>query len=291
MEENGGRKMKNNQLERTNRNQNVVFDELKKSDGEKEFWSARDLQKVFGYLRWDTFCQAVGRAKKSFKTSGAGNYYDINDHFRKVRKMVRTGSGAERGVDDYQLSKYACYLIAQNGDPSKEPIALAQSYFNIQTFRQEFNDQMERDRARLERRKEFTESDKRLSENIAEMGISARGIATIKDSGNKVFFGGNDAKGMAKKLGTGKKPWPNRASNVVLAGKTLANELTSSSIEYRGVGAGGVDEIKEVNDDNNQAVRDTIYNQQGLYPEEFPPAEDTDKVQRRLTDNEVKMLE
>ena len=281
----------NNSIQVTNLNQNRVFEDLKKKDEKGEYWTARDLQKVLGYLRWDTFCQAIERAKKSFRTSVAGNYYDINDHFRKVRKMIRTGKGAERKVDDYQLSRYACYLVAQNGDPSKEPIALAQAYFNIQTFRQEASDQMAKDRERLERRKEFTESDKRLSENIAEMGISARGIAEVKDSGNRVFFGGNNAKDMAQRLGTGKRSWANKASNVVLAGKTLANELTSSSIEYRGVGAGGVDEIREVNDDNNQAVRETIYNQQGIYPEEFPPAEDTEKIRRRIVASDRKMLE
>lgn len=277
----------NNKLQKINSEEKDVFSRLRYDGGESgEYWSARELQKVLGYTKWENFSQAILRAKKSFDTSFTVNSNNINDHFRKVRKMVGTGSGAEREVDDYRLSKYACYLIAQNGDPTKKPIALAQAYFNIQTFRQEFDDQTEKDRARLERRKEFTESDKRLSENIAEMGISARGIAEIKDSGNKVFFGGNDAKDMAKKLETGKKPWPNRASNVVLAGKTLANELTSSSIENRGVGNGGVDEIREVNDDNNKAVRETIYNRQGLYPEEFPPAEDTDKVQKRLTSNE-----
>lgn len=281
----------NNKLQKLNNTENDVFGRLKRDDGESgEYWSARELQGVLGYTRWENFCQAILRAKKSFDTSFMVNSNNINDHFRKVRKMIETGKGAEREVDDYRLSKYACYLIAQNGDPSKRPIALAQAYFNIQTFRQEFDDQMEKDRARLERRREFTESDKRLSENIAEMGISARGIAEIKDSGNKVFFGGNDTKSMAKKLGSGKKSWPNRASNVVLAGKTLANELTSSSIENRGAGIGGVDEIKEVNDDNNQAVRETIYNRQGLYPEEFPPAEDTDSVKKRLANNEKKML-
>ena len=281
----------NNKLQKLNNTENDVFGRLKRDDGESgEYWSARELQGVLGYTRWENFRQAILRAKKSFDTSFRVSSNNINDHFRKVRKMVGTGSGAEREVDDYRLSKYACYLIAQNGDPSKRPIAFAQAYFNIQTFRQEFDDQMEKDRARLERRREFTESDKRLSENIAEMGISARGIAEIKDSGNKVFFGGNNANDMAKKLGSGKKPWPNRASNVVLAGKTLANELTSSSIENRGVGIGGVDEIKEVNDDNNQAVRETIYNRQGLYPEEFPPAEDTDNVKKRLINNEKKML-
>ena len=285
--------MNNNKtIQKSSMDRGQVFENLKYQDNEgRDYWSARDLQKVLGYTKWENFNLAIERAKKSFETSVMKKYYDIKFHFLKVRKMIKTGKGAAREVDDYQLSRYACYLIAQNGDPSKEPIALAQAYFNIQTFRQEFNDQMEKDRARLERRKEFTESDKRLSENIAEMGISARGISQVKDSGNRVFFGGKSAKEMAVVLGAGKKPWANKASNVVLAGKTLANELTSESIERRGVGNGGVDEIKDVNDDNNRAVRETIYNQQGLYPEEFPPAEDTDKVQMRLVDNEREMLE
>ena len=282
----------NNQLQKIEGREKVVFDALRHDgEGEREYWSARELQKALGYNKWENFHRAILRAKKSFGTSGASYSNNINDHFRKVRKMIFAGKGAEREVDDYELSRYACYLIAQNGDPSKKPIALAQAYFNIQTFKQELNEQMMKDRARLDRRQEFSESDKRLSENIMEMGVSARGVATIKDSGNRVFFGGNSAKEMSEKLGTGKKPWANRASNVVLAGKTLANELTSSSIEFRGVGAGGVDEIEEVNNDDNRAVRETIYNQQGLYPEDFPPAEDTEKIKRRVGENQRKMLD
>ena len=170
----------NNKLQKLNNTENDVFGRLKRDDGESgEYWSARELQGVLGYTRWENFCQAILRAKKSFDTSFMVSSNNINDHFRKVRKMIETGKGAEREVDDYRLSKYTCYLIAQNGDQSKRLIALAQAYFNIQTFRQEFDDQMEKDRARLERRREFTESDKRLSENIAEMGISARGIAEM----------------------------------------------------------------------------------------------------------------
>lgn len=268
-----------------------VFDGLRHSDDEaNEYWSARELQGALGYSSWQKFKSLITKAKVSFGTSEAGGYYDIDDHFSQVVKMVPTGSGAERAVEDYMLSRYACYLIAQNGDPSKKPIALAQAYFNIQTFRQEMNVQMAKDRARLDRRQEFSESDKRLSENIMEMGVSARGMVEIKDSGNRVFFGGNGAKEMSEKLGAGDKPWANRASNVILAGKTLANELTSSSIEYRGVGVGGADEIREVNDDNNQAVRETIHNQQGLYPEDFPPAEDTERIKRRMRQEERKRL-
>lgn len=283
--------MSNNQIKSVNGNGKMIFDEMRYGEGETaEYWSARELQKALGYSSWQKFELLINKAKISFKKSMVANYYDINFHFSQVVKMISTGKGAKRQVKDYNLSRYACYLIAQNGDSSKEAIALAQAYFNIQTFRQEFSDQVEKDKARLERRNEFTASDKRLSENIAEMGISARGIVIIKDSGNKVFFGGNGDEEMAKKLATGKKPWPNRASNVVLAGKTLANELTSSSIEHRGVGVGGVDEIREVNDENNQAVRETIYNQQGFYPEEFPPEEDTERVQKRLLDNEKGLL-
>ena len=282
--------MKNNQLQKVENSGR--FDLLRHSDdGSGEYWSARELQKALGYSSWQKFEVLINKAKTSFRKSTANQYYDINYHFNQVVKMIKTGKGAERAVDDYLLSRYACYLIAQNGDPSKLPIARAQAYFNIQTFRQEMSDQIEKDRARLDRRQEFSESDKRLTENIMEMGVSARGVADIKDSGNKAFFGGNSAKEMAEKLGTGKKPWANRASNVVLAGKTLANELTSSSIEYRGAGMGGFDEIKDINDDNNKAVRDTIYNQRGLYPEEFPPAEDTDAIRRRIDKKEQKMLE
>lgn len=265
------------------------FEKIRHSDENGDFWYARELQVVLGYRNWRNFEQAIKKAKVSFKRENANN--KIENHFGQVSKMVQAGSGAERLIIDYKLSRYACYLIAQNGDPTKRPIALAQAYFAIQTRRQEINDQMAKDRARLERRREFSESDKRLSETITETGVSIKGIGYIKDSGNKVFFGGNSSKDMAKKLGTGKKSWANKASNVVLAGKTLANELTSSSIEYRGVGRGGADEIKDVNDDNNRAVRDTIRNQQGLFSEEFPPEEDTEKIKRRIGRNERKLID
>lgn len=265
------------------------FEKICHSDENGDFWYARELQGVLGYRNWRNFELAIERAKVSFKRENANN--KIENHFGQVSKMVQAGSGVERSIIDYKLSRYACYLIAQNGDPTKRPIALAQAYFAIQTRRQEINDQMAKDRARLERRREFSESDKRLSETITETGVSVKGIGYIKDSGNKVFFGGNSSKDMAKKLGTGKKSWANKASNVVLAGKTLANELTSSSIEYRGVGRGGADEIKDVNDDNNRAVRDTIRNQQGLFPEEFPPEEDTEKIKRRVGRNERKLID
>ena len=114
-----------------------IFDDIRHDDINREFWSARELQKILGYTSWENFQNAIKRAQKSFTTSEITKYYNINDHFRKVMKMVNIGSKARREQEDFELSKYACYLITQNGDPNKPEIALAQSYFNIQTFRQE----------------------------------------------------------------------------------------------------------------------------------------------------------
>ena len=187
-----------------NKNNTLAFGALKHREDGMEYWSARELQKALGYASWQKFENVIKGAKRSFKNSKISTYYDINDHFNQVVKMISTGKGAEREVKDYMLSRYACYLIAQNGDPTKRPIALAQAYFNVQTMRQEEDDRATKDRIRLDRRNDFSESDKRLSGTIAEMGITSHGIATIKDSGNKVFFGGNSSKDMAKKLGTGR---------------------------------------------------------------------------------------
>lgn len=259
----------------------INFDNLKQNEEGRVFWSARELQKVFGYERWENFEALINRAKVSFETSKSTKEYDINYHFRKVTKMIGIGKGGKRELPDYRLSKYACYLVAQNGDPSKAPIAQAQAYFNVQTLRQEQFYSLESDIQRLERRKEFSESDKKLSGDIIETGVSPRGLASIKASGNKVYFGGKTSKEMQERLGTGSRPWADKASNVVLAGKTFANELTSASIRYNGVST--APEITKVNDSNNQAVRDTIYNQQGVFPEDFPPEEDIKKIERRVS--------
>lgn len=262
----------------------TIFDSIKQQlPNQEAFWSARELQKILGYGSWDKFENVIERAKKSFSASKISKKHNINDHFSQVVKMVSTGSGTKRGIPDYHLSRYACYLVAQNGDPRKEAIAYAQSYFNIQTFRQEKSDAESKDFQRLERRKEFSESDKKLSADIMEAGVSPQGMARIKASGNKVFFGGKTSKDMQKKLGTGSRPWADKASNVVLAGKTFANELTSAGIRYNGIS--GAPNIEKANNSNNKAVRDTIRNQSGLYPEDFPPEEDTKKIERRINKN------
>lgn len=126
-----------------------IFDDIRHDDTNREFWSARELQKILGYASWGKFQNAINRAKKSFEASKITKYYNINDHFRQVGKLIRAGKGAERTVVDFELSKYACYLIAQNGDPDKPEIAQAQAYFNIQTFRQEQFQSMSDEEKRL----------------------------------------------------------------------------------------------------------------------------------------------
>lgn len=212
----------------------------------------------------------------------------MENHFEEVLKVVLVGynNTTPQDVRDIRLTRYACYIIAQNGNSTVKPkIAEAQSYFAVQTRRQELADQYQNDMARLARRQEFSDSDKRLSSNIMEVGVSPRGLASIKSEGDKSFFGGNSSKKIKSKLGTGNKPWANRAHNVVLAGKTLANEMTAANIENFGISA-----YKEILNDNNTAVRKTIHEQQGAFPEEFPPAEDTDSVKKRIKNRNNKLI-
>ena len=264
----------------TNQSSFSDFEKIKHTDGDGEFWYGRELMDALGYTNWRNFFAVIEKARKSSENSGAS----ATEHFHNI---VTTDN-----IDDYRLSRYACYIIAQNGDAVRKPkIAEAQAYFAIQTRRQELSDQELKDETRLERRKEFSESDRRLSENIMEVGVSAKGMINIKESGNRTFFGGKSSKEMRGRLGTGTKPWADKASNVVLAGKTFANELTSASIEYKGAGVGGAPKIKEINDENNQAVRDIIRKQQGLFPEDFPPSEDTKKIERRIAKNNKNLLE
>lgn len=255
-----------------------IFESIRHEDADgSEFWYARELQVALDYAKWDTFKKVVERAKVAMHSSGMA----VENHFSHVGKMVSIGYGNENDIGDIKLTRLACYLIAQNGNPTKKPrIAEAQSYFATQTRKQELSEQYRQDMDRLARRREFSESDKRLSSAVMEAGVSPRGLANIKNEGDKAFFGGRTNKQMKKALGTGGKPWANRAHNVVLAGKTLANEMTAANIENYGISSH--QDILHDNNDNNAAVRTTIRNQQGLNPEDFPAAEDTDKVQRRI---------
>jgi hypothetical protein len=256
-----------------------IFESIKHEDEQGEFWYARELGEALGYTNWRTFNDVVQRSKISVTKAGL----PVENHFEEVLKMVSLGynNATSRSIKDVKLTRYACYVIAQNGNPTKKPrIAEAQNYFATQTRKQEIAEKYHQDMDRLARRREFSESDKRLSSSIMEAGISPRGLAIIKSDGDKSFFGGKTNKQMKRKLNTGSKPWANKAHNVVLAGKTLANEMTAANIENYGISS--YDSILHDNNDNNDAVRATIRNQQGMNPEDFPAAEDTEKIQRRI---------
>lgn len=265
-----------------------IFESIKHEDERGEYWLGRELGEALGYTNWKSFNKVIHRAKISAAKSG----FAVDNQFEQVFKVVYVGynNATPQNVPDVRLTRYACYVIAQNGNPTIKPVvAEAQSYFAVQTRRQEIADQYADDMARLARRQEFSESDKRLSANIMEAGVSPRGLASIKNEGDKSFFGGNSNKQVKEKLGTGGKPWANRAHNVVLAGKTLANEMTAANIENYGITA--YPDIMNDNNDNNDAVRKTIHDQQGMYPEEFPPAEDTELIKKRLLRRDQGILE
>ena len=162
-----------------------------------EFWYARELMPLLGYERWENFDKAIIRAMGSCETSGV----EVSDHFREVTKMVSLGSGAHRSVKDYMLTRYACYLIAQNGDPKKEKIAFAQSYFAVQTRRQELIEERIALIERTEARGRLRGSEKRLSQNIYERGVDDAGFVRIRSKGDQALFGGHTTKEMKERLG------------------------------------------------------------------------------------------
>ncbi len=250
---------------------------------EVEFWFARDLQEPLGYARWENFFTAISRAVESCKTTG----YNPDYHFRGVTKMVSLGSGSERAIEDFMLTRYACYLIAQNGDPRKEPIAFAQSYFAVQTRRQELIEDRMRLQARLDARERLRESEKTLSQNIYERGVDDDGFGRIRSKGDEALFGGNTTLEMKNKFGiTQYRPLADFLPTLTIAAKNLATEITNHNVAQDNLQ--GESDITREHVQNNVSVRDML-GQRGIRPENLPPEEDIRKLERRVKSEEKKL--
>lgn len=254
-------------------------------DNTIEFWYARELMPLLGYARWENFENAIKRAIESCNTSGA----EVKDHFREVTKMVPLGSNAHREISDYMLTRYACYLIAQNGDPQKEEIAFAQSYFAIQTRKQELIEERIRYIERSAARGRLVESEKRLSKNIYERGVDDRGFGRIRSKGDEALFGGYTTQEMKAKLGVKEnRPLADFLPTLTIAAKNLATEMTNYNVESKDLY--GEDSITTEHVQNNTSVR-SMLNSRGIKPEELPPSEDMKKLERRVKREEKKLLD
>lgn len=249
-----------------------------------ECWSARELQEILGYTKWANFFNVIEKAKAACEKAGNS----ISDHFAEVGKMVEIGSGTQREVEDVALTRYACYLIAQNGDPNKLEIAFAQTYFAVQTRRQEIIEQRLLDVARVTAREKLTKSEKKLSGIIYERGVDDIGFAIIRSKGDHALFGGFSTNDMKRKLGVASgKPLADYLPTLTIKAKDFATELTSHNVIEKDLK--GHEQIGKEHVDNNLAVRN-ILKERGVKPEALPPAEDVKKVQRRLESDEKKIL-
>lgn len=246
-----------------------------------EYWYARDLQVLLGYTQWRNFLEVMKKAMVSCESAG----FTVSDHFAEVSKMIKLAKGAERKVQDYMLTRYGCYLIAQNGDSKKEEIAFAQTYFAVQTRKQEIIEERIRLMNRLEVRGKLRESEKQMSKILYERGVDDIGFARIRSKGDSALFGGLDTKKMKERYGVKEnRPLADFLPTLTIAAKNLATEMTNYNVTEKDMY--GEEKITKEHVDNNSSVRNML-GKRGIKSENLKPAEDLKKLERRVkTENE-----
>lgn len=260
------------------------FEDYVHKETEVEYWYARDLQKLLDYNDWRNFYQVIEKAKDACKNIKQA----ISDHFVDVNKMVDLGSGSKREIEDMLLTRYACYLIAQNGDSRKEVIAFAQSYFALQTRKQELIEQRIELTERIIARKKLTETETELSKLIYERGVDRDGFARIRSKGDWALFGGYNTQDMKQKLDVpANRPLAEFLPTITIKAKDLATEITNFNVKKEDLQ--GEPKITDEHVKNNKDIREVL-GKSGIKPEELPPAEDIKKLERRLKQEDKKLI-
>ena len=265
---------------------NQSFNQISQTweDSGIEYWFARDLQELLEYSEWRNFLKVIEKAKEACENSGG----KVENHFVAVNKMVVIGSGAERPIEDIMLTRYACYLIAQNGDPRKDAIAFAQTYFALQTRKQELIEEQLRLQDRMQAREKLRESETELSKNIYECGVDDKGFGRIRSRGDAALFGGNTTQSMKNKLSVPKsRALADFLPTVTIAAKNLATEITNHNVRQNDLQ--GERSITDEHVQNNKSLRDML-SERGIKPEELPAEEDLKKLERRVKSDEKRLI-